>query len=61
MHDKPTKKQLSYIESLGGNSKKIKTRQRASEYIDKLKGSENNTKKPISVSFTQINLLVAFT
>lgn len=44
MYDKPTGKQLSYIEALGGNQDKVKTKDEASLYIDELKRQVRTTK-----------------
>ncbi|MCG8380986.1 MAG: 3'-5' exonuclease [Gammaproteobacteria bacterium] len=59
MYDLPSQKQLSYIESLGGNSSKVKTKQQASEYIDELKGQKKGDKKSSGISLTRIIFWVA--
>lgn len=61
MYDPPTRRQLSYIESLGGNSENIKTKQKASKYIDKLKATDKNPNKSRNLSSTQTISWVVFT
>lgn len=41
--DKPTVRQLNYIERLGGNPRKPRTKAAASRYIDKLKGEDETS------------------
>lgn len=45
MYDEPSRKQLLYIEALGGGPEKVKTKGDASLYIDELKSQALTTKK----------------
>jgi len=56
----PTARQLAYIESLGGKSRKVATKKEASDYIDRLKsggGRADEAENPFFGTFTRLLLI----